>query len=360
MLEIAKYDPGMGIDPLAFRVGLALGEVEAITNPLVTLVDRRHPGHTWGWRKADHMRQLVAQAPEIGRQEGLDSEKTRLLGVVFRTHDLGRHIEILNPDRDLNRRRHGFESVEVLAGRTQSVIPQKDWASLTSQAQNLLQRGIRRFFLPEEWEIIQFAVSYHAEREVPKPGPADPEYMHSAERICYLLRDHDKEDIFKDNKYFDPPGVFEELQKFYFNRYLQPSEVDLIAKHPQVSHDVRTIITELLQSNHVPKVDNIPSDLLDKISGMLNRGIAESAWSYFGLREFMPVAEITHSWATYALYQLAMVFDVRSSYMRRRIYENPDDYLGPGLDFIELKAGPEQAKAARDILMGYLQEKLAP
>ncbi|MCL5784612.1 MAG: hypothetical protein M1142_04660 [Patescibacteria group bacterium] len=329
-------------EPLGKRVEFALSEVEIISNSLVAEIEKKTPGHLYGESKATHMRHLASEASTIGKLADLTEDETQLLRVVLRIHDFGRHIEALTGEKPkLSAGRHGDKSIRLFnRPDVDNVIPAEDLTDFPPEARNLLAHPIVQVFSPEERYVINYATFWHAEREMPALKPDDPDYKRLANKICYLLRDLDKESIFLEGgSYFnDPVKAAGELRL----HYLTLDERAVLDANPKAAAEVIHTLGQLLQSNQIPQVTETPPDLQAKITCIMNRGVADGAWTAFRNGQTVPLPEIQYSWTTYAFMHLAMLFDIKLPGMLKKIYQNQEKYLGSRLDFLKLKVSEKE------------------
>lgn len=345
-------------EPLSRRVEFALSEVEIISNSLVAEIEKKTPHHVYGESKAAHMRKLTAEAWAIGKLANLSEDETQLLRVVLRIHDFGRHTEALTGEKPkLSAGRHGYKSIRLLnRPDVDNVIPAEELTDFPPGVRNLLAHPIVQVFSPEERYVINYATFWHAEREVPALKPNDPDYKRLANKICYLLRDLDKENILLEGgSYFsDPIKAIGELRL----HYLTSNERAILDANPKASGEVVQTVGQLLQSNQIPPTAETPPDLQAKITGIMNRGVADGAWLAFRRGETVLLPEIQYSWATYAFMHLAMLFDVKLSAMVQKIYQDQGRYLGSRLDFVKLKSSEKEYQELTQGLKSFFERRL--
>lgn len=252
--------------------------------------------------------------------------------------------------------RHGYESTFLLnRPDAEWMIPSEDRIDFTPQAHELFAHPIRRYFTPKEQRVINYAVFWHAERQVPAPQSNAPEHKHLSYKICYMLRDLDKKDILLDEPrdYFEPEGVLEQLKILYLN----PDQRTSLDNDPLAAQAATVVISELLKSNQVPKVTGLPADLSARIAEVMNAGVSESAWATFLGKGAIHIQEIKHSWVNMMLLQLAMIFDIQTPGILEEIYSEQDRYLNPRLNIIGIKTDQAKTQVARDVIVNYIVGK---
>ena len=266
--------------PLASKVMQAVYAIRQLSIPLIQKLEQHSPGHIYGWRKFSHMEQLVDEIGVIGRSLEFEQKLVLLTQLAARAHDLGRHIEALHDMESLRLGvRHGQLSVEFLE-----------------------QNKILNVFDSADQRAVIQAVLYHAEREVGlEPG--------LARRICYLLRDCDKRDIWQGTRYFEVSGALEEIRQHYLN----PQQVKLLDSFSDL--DLLAKVTEAGLQNKPITLKNLTEQegsLVLDIHKILTAGVPADLIERFTLGQQLAVQDIRHSWSAYMLYQLAMIYDVEN------------------------------------------------
>lgn len=316
----------------------AFGQIDQIAGALVNRIEQKTPHHRFGTHKLQHMRDLAAQAEKIGETIELDNQEKELLRYVLLVHDLGRHVEVLTGQKPkLTSIRHGYEGTWLLnRPDVNKIIPDEDFQSLPLEVKELFTRPILKSLSQKERFVINYATFWHAERQVPTLPANASETLRLANKICYLLRDMDKESLLADKDFFTPQGVYEQLRLHYFNQ----DELAQIDSN-NIQSEVLQMVGTLLRSNQLPKPVSLPTELFRKITEIMNGGITEIAQRYFQDKETLPAIEIKYSLANYTMWRLAMIFDIHNPAILQKILAQRDRYLKPHLDFITLKTNDD-------------------
>lgn len=307
-------------EALAQRVNEACEEIRALSIPLIEALEARHPGHPFGWKKFQHMERLMGEVEPLANGLGLTERELLLLRLVARAHDIGRHQEALDQLDTLRPGpRHGHLSAELLRAH-----------------------GVLDHFEPADREIILGAVIQHAEREVNLPHGL-------ARTLCYVLRDSEKLDIFRDPKYRSREGILEQIRL----HYLDDDKRDVLA-----SVEVRAFALAHLFENPMslpPENSKTPDAraVLARIGEVMTKGVQPTLVDQFCEMRALAVQDIRHSYASYELFQLAFVFDIQSSGVLRAI-EREGHFEGK-LRFLEERLSPVEMARVRGTLERYLE-----
>lgn len=316
------------------KVEATLQEIDALSKPYINLIESLppdNPNRMFGERTTRHMRRMVKLAEEIGKEERLSAEEIGLLKIICRAHDLGRHIETLRgQDRMRPGVRHGQESAEFLE-----------------------KFNILKDFTPGQQNIIKGAVFYHSEKEVPKPEGNASDEEKLTYRLCYLLRDIDKEEILLNNAHVND-ATGEVIYNQIYNYYLNQAEKEYLLNQLSFREDCISRIKELIVNpNHATEEEEENGEIIGKIGRIINRGISPAALESFRNQQTINLREIKYSYATYMLLQIAVIFDMKSPFMIKKISNDKEKYLGSRLRFIQARVKPEQFDEIQNVLSSF-------
>lgn len=306
------YEPAHQAMPeLGEKVIQALANFDGVARALVVELDNIEPGHPFGTKKYFHCLSTDREAAELGLLDNLSPEEALLSQVILRVHDVGRHKEaILKHDTLRPGVRHGQLSTEILE-----------------------EAGILDSFTLEQRQDILSAVLYHAESTVPD------EIGERAKKLCYILRDTDKVELLSAKKFMTPKGILEQLKLHYLKNKgadVSPISAEDLA-HPDFDTVATNAIRNLIEHNTVvnPSASAIAERVEQALTTIMNTGIHPKAIEDFMAGKTIPVQLVSHSYPTYMLQQLALVFDIQSPACRHIVADK--GHLRERLSFIERK-----------------------
>lgn len=218
--------------PLSYRenqfseaVESILASVDRHTIGLIEKVEETSAGHLFGIKKAAHMRVMSRKGYAAAMEEGFSPELADLARIVFRCHDLGRHIEIirgLDPMRGDNR--HGELSVEFL--KQNNLLD-----ALSPDQQATVVSAIREHCLPQ----------MTLDRGTP------------AGKLCQLLRDYDTLELLRNvDGFYRGRGLLRELETHVLPKALGhlvgPEESNDVLREALGSRESRRKLEEYVEA----------------------------------------------------------------------------------------------------------------
>jgi len=328
-----------------------LNTIDRLTFHFLREIENGPPAKiSFGLEKYSHMQLLVNEALKDGEKLGLNDRETQLLAFVCRAHDIGRHIEaVANLDTLRPGVRHGKLS--------------REW----------LEQNVAHFdsFSSSEWESILSAVQYHSERDFVGDE--------LAQKLCFYLKDLDKIEILEKGFVTDTKLIARELQLHYLKRIEHKSKAMPFLKGESLHNIIQKVAMALRRpvkissmrtaSDLLPSSQNLPV-AMNLIDVILGRGLLsqrkptdQNPSEPLPLQNFLDgklihVADIKYSWATYTLLHLAMIFDIKSSAILEKIFEERVKYLAPRLRFLRKRIPKVEYEAIVIKLANYFAENL--
>lgn len=320
------------------KIDKVVTSVRVHSLPLIAEILEKSPEHLFGGAKAAHMERLLGQVSDFAVELGLDPHETGLLAIILRSHDIGRHIEVINNLHTLRPGvRHGILSANFLN-----------------------EKNILEDFSPNDQYVITKAVEWHSELKVPeKDENVKQATFDRARKLCYFLRDMDKEDILAEERFMNPLGILEQIDL----HYLTEDERSLLSNDELKDVLLVSILNSLSERRPTKKTgsdfsEGQPLDIRDKVTAIMNNELTSDAIDMFVDKETIPIANIVHSYANYMLTQVAMIFDLELPSSVKKLYDQAEYYLGPRLRFIQMRTTPEEFSQIISTLVGFFGERL--
>jgi len=340
----------------------------------------------FGMQKFEHAQNLASQTDAIAQDRGLTPNQTELLRVILTGHDTGRHIEAITGINTIDKTERAQTSLreQYIRHMHSGQEPTPDTydtvddivvpvvTALDDYRETLTQkkRGVRHgmysmlflrsigvlYDLPDDARyIIEQAVFWHAEKEVniekpPHETDDSENLMELAEKLCYVLRDLDKLDIFAAD-YLDPENVYKQIRM----HYLKPEER---AKLPQMNQEALSTLDGIVKTKEGHTEE---SPYIQIVHEKLNAGIDISdggALERFNARQPLDIPDVKHSYANYMLFHVAMIFDLRGRRELETLYVEQFEPVMDRLHFIKSRVDPEVFDQIVDTLSTHISEEL--
>lgn len=321
---LAKNQKENKVYPIEFA-NKVLEEAWQTAEPLVLAIEEKDPGNMGGINKVTEMKELASGSDKLCDELHVEVIERPLVKIVLGTHDLGRHVE-------------KFLSLHPLrAGIRHGAL------SLLFLDKNNLLDGLT----PQDKYVVLFSVFYHAEKDVPVPGGGSQDFEMTAYRICYILRDLDKEHDLGGAKYFEPQGILNQLKA----HYLTPAQADLISSNPELGMAIEALIEGLMKGQPNDSFKKIPSDISDEIKRIMTGDVDKQILQSFENKQLAQIQLLKHSWASYLAVRLAMLFDVKNRVILERILVNDRKRIDDSISFIR-----KRDKNAADLILKSLKD----
>ena len=283
-----------------------ISEAHERLNPYVELVESRTPDHNFGRRVVAHMLELHSEALELGQDEGLSVGEIQMLAMGLALHDVGRVLcEAERPgDRSYQ---HGHGGIG---------------------AKFLDSEGLLDNLAPEDKQVLLDIVTQHSTKDVTlTPGT-------TAYKICYILRDLDKEALLSNNKEFlSPAGAVRQMSMWMLS---DPANEALEKLEPEQRAELYDYIQPILAGQQVPEDVASQDPLTQEIVAHLTREIPTDYQEKVAAGKLLTKEEMISGYPAYMIAHVAMCSDIQSQSVKNKIHK--EDTLAARVEFLELTA----------------------
>jgi len=295
---------------------------------MVEILEEHSPGHPFGKSKWLHMQAMAANTAEFAQQFDFDAVEEQLFKVCRRLHDMGRHqMAILKLDGLDPEVEHGALSRDII-----------------------LQHKLLEPLPEVHHEPILLAVVFHSELEVKLESGS------LAYRLCYALRDCDKQEGLTAEKFLKPRGILEQMRMFNFPHRVKDGllhELPPISLGSSLEETIARYLNGTLRADETPlwlvgnmqitaKHLNFAGPLARyAVVRIMSDGIPQHMIDQFLQKRQLLRQDVKYSWAAYLLWLLAWLFDVQHPKFRANLKIHPQ--VIAKLDYVKRHVTPEIA-----------------
>lgn len=387
----ARPVPDSAIEPSDIHIDMreVWTRVDRLSYPIAKFIQDTFPGCNFGLCKFNHMQDLANEFldPAMAPRH-LNAREICLSAITARCHDLGRHLQ------ELEYRGYGDKLKIPIFGVSkldntldELLVGLRDYAKEQPSGHKSFERlhGLagRRFveafrildvaatITDVEKAAILAAVEWHNQKHVDLPRQS------LAWRLCYALRDHDKEEILTDVPgYLGTEGAVRQLGHFFLGYCpeLDKVQVDLLrgasseSDIPTVQQALRAAAFGLGDGCALPageKWEVIPQYVFEFLRGIrsIDRGLTSKpdlsrAVAVFEKHQTLETDRGTRlvSYPYYMLATVAMLFDVENPQTVERVVGHQGFQLR--LAYLERTMERAQFKQVESALGHYLETKI--
>jgi len=283
-----------------------LEEIRLVSLRLATECDSKLPGTTFGMWRHNHMQEGRLEVPKVASDFKIHDNDIPLLEVLFSSHDLGRPIEALRRLEKLSVENHGVYSCEVLKSLT----------------------FFNKLHIDDQ-KLIEDALRWHGERIVNLPEG-------NSRTMCYVLRDLDKLEAFRQTLDYKPSFVLNELISYFG---FSDSEIEVLWSEKDKYIEV---IKNCLDKGGGSFQTSLDDPIAKKIVSIMNKPLTreEGAVGSVLAHTCVDYRDPSFEWkyASFFLLQAAFVFDLDHSSSLTQVRD--EDLLRYRLEFIEERCDP--------------------
>ena len=338
------------LQPLEFRLFEAYSRVEQVSRQLVERIEAVSPRHPFGRIKCENLRSLQRRIAPVARAANFSNRDVALFEFVCRVHDIGQHVAVLLGDSTLTSTvDHGRRGVELLDKL--GVVQSADcgsWSLKDIGIVGLLSWSTNTPLLSlAESRLARFAIEYHSTDVVPRLADA------RAYRMCYILRDLDKEALLLGQESLLP----EEIWCRYRSRVLAGAGLS-----PREERAGLAAVWAHLNNSSLNKIAHC-DPAVGTSAGVGTRVprymcatmTPASVVSFKGYHNISR-EDASKSFASELLYQLGQIFDIASDDLLRQVAESV--YFWRRLQLLRERTTQLQYRAIQTTLYRYFEQRL--
>lgn len=323
--------------------------VDAVTGPIIVALETLNPDDRFGKMKQEHMKKIASQTDRLAWESWIEDKNDKfLLHLVLRFHDIGRFVEGLAQADNNSELLWKYKGTKIDHNQVGAELLESSWALETLTA--------------EDKETVLGAIRNHGVWTVNLPEDS------LAYKLCYILRDIDKQEALEDSSYMNNKWALIQIEKRFLSSAWKETLIEKKDDHAVIEY-IHETISKLLRTTYQSSEsffkegggdeferENDIQWLMDEIRNILSQSVDQETLNDFLSGKLCNQKGWKKEWwsyATYMLYTLAFFFDIKNTHLLQELIK--DETVKKRLLFI-FKKFPKDQEATFTSIVEVLNE----